>query len=474
MNMVQDLRSYLDTIRKHGLLIEIEKEVDPLTNLAGIAYRGENEQGKATMFYNLKGFPGWRAVSYICGSREKMAVGLGTDKSQAIKELAGRVSQGLVKPKVVKDGPVKEVVLKGEEADLSKIPIHVHSESDRGCPFIGSAMQTIKDPETGIQNVALQRMQIKGKRKTGISVHPKRHTDICMQKWWAAGKAMPIATVVGHHPAYLIGSTWTAGYDIDEHDVVGALLQEPVEVVKCETNDIMVPAHAEIVIEGEIPANYLEPEGPFCEHAGLTHGIMDFPIINVKAITMRKDAIYYALQGGQPVSESQPLDGFPMETVIYNRIKDVGGFVDVRDVVAVPYAGGSHVIVIQMIPRKEGEVRSVLMAALSSPYLHPKIAIAVDDDIDPHNAQSIIYAMSTRVNPRSDVLVIPDTLVHTGDLTADLLPDVSDEMGFKPRIGSKLLIDATRGVLRSSDMQSYFEPVYPTGYKQVKLEDFIK
>ena len=471
--MVQDLRTYLDVLRKHKLLIDLNKEVDPLTNLAGLAYRGENEEGKATMFHSLKGFPEWTAVSYMCGSREKMAVGLGTDKSKAIKELSDRVNRGLVTPKVVKDGPVKEIVLKGEEADLGKIPIHVHSDSDRGCPFIGSAMQTVMDPETGVQNVALQRMQIKDKRKTGISVHPKRHTDICMQKYWKAGKAMPIATVVGHHPAYYIGSTWTSSYDIDEHYVVGALLEEPVEVVKCETNDIMVPAYAEIVIEGEIPANYLEPEGPFCEHAGLTHGIMDFPVINVKAITMRKDAIYYALQGGQPVSESQPLDGLPMETVIFNRIKDVGGFVDVQDVVAVPYAGGSHVIVVQMTPRKDGEVRSVLMAVLSSPYLHPKIAIAVDGDIDPHNAQSIIYALSTRVNPRTDVLVIPGTLVHTGDLTADLLPIRGDEMGFQPRIGSKLLIDATTGSALSEDMQSYFEPVYPTGYRQVRLEDFI-
>jgi len=129
---------------------------------------------------------------------------------------------------------------------------------------------------------------------------------------------------------------------------------------------------------------------------------------------MRKNAIYYALQGGRPISESQPLDGFPMELVLYARIKDVGGFIDVKDVVALPYAGGSHIIVVQMTPRKAGEVRSMLMALLSSPYLHPKIGIAVDEDIDPHNAQSIMYAMSTRVNPKSDVFIIPDTLCHTG------------------------------------------------------------
>ena len=473
--MAQDLRSYLEVLRRNNLLLDIEKEVDPLKNLAGISYRGENELGKATVFHNLKGFPRWRAVSYLCGSREKMALGLNTDKGRALKELDDRINRGLIKPKMVKDGPVKEVVLKGDDADLGKIPLHVHSESDRGVPFIGSSMQTVKDPETGIQNIALQRDHIKGKRKMGIFVHPKRHTDIAMQKYWKMGKPMPVATVIGHHAAYYMASTWTTSYDTDEIEIAGALLQEPVEVIPCETIDVLVPAHAEIVIEGEIAANCLEEEGPFCEHAGLTHGSMQQPVINIKAITMRKDAIYYALQGGHPISESQPLDGFPMELVIYNRIKDVGGYIDVRDVVALPYAGGSHIIVVQMAPRKEGEVRSVLMALLSGPYLHPKIGIAVDDDVDPHNAQSILWALSTRVNPKTDVLVIPDTLCHTGDLTAELLPDYGDKMGFRPRLGSKLLIDATKGPSRwPAEMRAYFEPVFPMGYHDVKLEDFLK
>lgn len=472
--MPQNLRGYIELIREHKLLLDIQKEIDPLTNLAGIAYRAENELGKGTLFHNLKGFPGWRAVSYMCGSREKMALGLGTTKDKALVELGARVSRGLVKPKVVQDGPVKEVILKGDNADLGRIPIHVHSDSDRGVPFIGSAMQTVKDPETGVQNIALQRDHIKGARKMGIFVHPKRHTDICMQKYWKAGKPMPVATVIGHHPAHYIASTWTTSYDIDEIEIAGALLQEPVELVRCETIDVMVPADAEIVIEGEVPPNYMENEGPFCEHAGLTHGTLQQPIINVKCITMRKDAVYYALQGGRPISESQPLDGFPMELVLYSRIKDVGGFIDVKDVVALPYAGGSHIIVVQMSPRKEGEVRSALMALLSSPYLHPKIGIAVDEDVDPHNAQSILWALSTRVNPKSDVLVIPDTLCHSGDLTAELLPDYGDTMGFRPRLGSKMLIDATKGPSRwPAEMRAYFEPVRPMGYGDVRLEDFL-
>ncbi len=477
--MPEDLRSYLEVLRKHDKLIEISKEVDPLKNLAGVAYRAENEQGKATLFHNLKGYPQWKAVSYMCGSREKMAIGLKTDKSKALMEVNDRVNRGLIKPKVVNDGPVKEIVLKGEEADLSKIPVHVHSSSDQGVPFIGSSMQIVKDPETGIQNVSLQRNQIKGKRKMGICVGPQRHTDIIMRKYWKMGKAMPIATVIGHHPAYYIGSTWSAYLDIDEIDITGALLQEPVELVRCETIDLNVPAYAEIVIEGEVPADVLEDEGPFGEHAGWSMGVTTQPIINVKAITMRKDAIYYALQGARPIAESQPLDAFPMESVIYNIVKNVGGTCDIRDVVTPTFAGGSHIVVVQMVPQIEGEARSVLMAALTSPYRHPKIAIAVDEDVDPHDAKAILWSISTRVDPKKDVFIIPDTLGHPNDSSLEKLPVYEGEGGVDChqhlRIGSKLLIDATKGPSRwPATMRGVFDPVFPVGYNEVKLEDFIK
>src|SRR5258705_7067661 len=120
--MAQDLRSYIDLIREHKLLLDIKKEVDPLTNLAGIAYRGENEMDKGSMFHNLKGYAGWTAVSYMCGSREKMALGLGTTKDKALVELGGRVSRGFFKPKIVENGPGKEVCWESDEPDFGPFP----------------------------------------------------------------------------------------------------------------------------------------------------------------------------------------------------------------------------------------------------------------------------------------------------------------------------------------------------------------
>lgn len=387
------------------------------------------------------------------------------------------MNRGLIKPKVVKDGPVKEVILKGDDVDVTRLPVHVHSSSDRNCPYIGSGMSFVKDPETGIQNIALQRNQVRAPQRLGVCVAPGRHTDIIVRKWWKMGKPCPFIIVSGHHPAYYIASTWTTRFGIDEIEIAGALLQKPVQVVRSETADIMVPADAGIIIEGEIPINGFEDEGPFGEHAGWSMGVTQQPYVNLKAITMRKDAIYYALQGAKPISESQPLDAFPMEFVIYNLLQGVGGACDIRDVVTPTYAGGCHVVIVQMVPQIEGEVRSVLMAALSSPYLHPKIAIAVDEDIDPNNAQSIWWAISTRVNPKTDVFVIPDTLGHANDSSLEALPVYEGEGALKyhqtVRIGSKLLIDATKGPLRwPAQMRGVFSPTFPQGYHDVKLEDY--
>src|SRR3989442_15607068 len=129
--MAQDLHSYIDLIREHKLLLDIKKEVDPLTNLAAIAYRGENEPGKGTMFHNLKGYPGWRAVSYMCGSREKMALGLGTTKDKALVELGGGIPRRRIKTKIVNNGAGKEGGWKGGEPGLGRVPMHGHSDSGR-------------------------------------------------------------------------------------------------------------------------------------------------------------------------------------------------------------------------------------------------------------------------------------------------------------------------------------------------------
>lgn len=470
--MVKDLRSYLSQLEKENEIVKINKEVDPHRTLAGLAWQGENRLGKATFFNNLKGYQGWHAVSYAEASRKRLSIALNTEPGNFIPTMRDLLKKGPTPKQLQDTGPVKEIIEVGDKVDLNKLPIHVMSNLDAG-PYIGSGMATIKDPETGIQNVSLHRHQLKGKNKLGVLMHPGRHMDMIYKKYEKLNKPMPVALAIGHHAAYYLTTCWTFPFGVDEFEMAGTFLGEPVRTVKCETQDLEVPADAEIIIEGYIPPFEREEEGPFAEHTGYARaGAGKNPYIIVTAITRRKDAIYYALQGGKPIASSQILDGLPMEVVIYERLKDVGGYVDIKDVNAIPCAGGSHIIVVQFTPKIQGEAKDVLLATLSSPYIHPKIAIAVDDDINIHDEKEIIWSLSTRVNPESDVFIVPGTHGHHLDASLPLLT----QPGKFPQIrrGSVMGIDATKPATTEPEKRDFFTRSHAMGSDVVDINNFIE
>ncbi|HEY3313829.1 MAG TPA: UbiD family decarboxylase [Bacillota bacterium] len=469
--MAKDLRSYLRTIEEANEVAHIDREVDPGQNLGGLAWQGENRLGKATLFHNLKGYPGWRAVSYAEASRKRMALALGVTPREFIPKLRELLMTGPTPKVSVPTGPVKDVIQTGDKVNLYDLPIHTMAVLDAS-PYMGGHMAIIRDPETGIQNVSLHRHQLRGKDKLGVMMHPGRHMHMIYQKYEARKEPMPIALVGGHHALYYLASTWTFPFGVDEFEWAGTFLGEPVRTVKGETVDIDLPADAETVIEGFVPPFEREMEGPFTEHTGYARaGSGKNPFMHVSAITRRQDAIYYALQGGRPIASSQILDALPMEVVLWNRIKDVGGYVDLKDIVVVPCAGGAHVVVIQLTPQIQGQVTDVLMAALSSPYIHPKIAIAVDDDIDPHDVKELMWSLSTRVNPAEDIFIVPGTRGQHLDASLKLVtppgtfPDI--------RVGSKMGIDATKPAITEPDRRAYFERSFGKGM-EFNIEDFLR
>lgn len=469
--MAEDMRSFLQQLEEADLIQHLSKEVDPRTQLGGLAYQIAGQIGKASYFENLKGFPGWKAVSYIHGSRKHLAIGMNTTPREFIPHIRSLMSKGLTPIKMVESGPVQEVVWEGDEVDLFKIPFHQMCDADAG-PYNGGNLAIVKDPESGVHNVSLHRLQLQGKQQLGIMMAPTRHMHMIYQKYEAMNKPMPIALALGHHPAYYIAANWTTSFGVDELEIAGTLLGEPVEMVRCKAIDLEAPAYAEIVIEGEVPPHERYPEGPFTEHTGLARsGDGMNPFIRVKAITMRRNPIYYALQGGRPIAESQVLDGLPMEVVLYERIKDVGGFVDLKDVVVPPYVGGCHVAFIQLTPTVEGQVNDALMAALSSPYIHPRIVIAVDDDVDPHDPQQVFWSLSTRCNPHDDVFIINRTKGLILDPTAKLLtpPGVFPQI----RLGSKMGIDATKPPLMYKEEREKQRISIPMGADKYDWKDFI-
>ncbi|MDP6558547.1 MAG: UbiD family decarboxylase [Candidatus Binatia bacterium] len=459
--MASDLRTYLSNL--NGELLRIEREVDPLTELGALC----SESDRPLLFLKVKGYPGWQICDILAKTRTCQAVALGTTPERVLSELGARLAKGPCPWKVVDDGPVREIIWRGSEAELLSLPIAVHTEGDPG-PYIGGGMAVTKDPDTGIQNVAFLRVQCLNGRRAPFSMAP-RHNYEHYRKYEARREAMPMAMVIGHHPAYEIAANYSGRYGVDEFELVGSLLGETVEMVKCVSIDLHVPAHAEIVIEGLVPPHIREDEGPFGEFQGYqSDGARKKEVWEITAITMRRGAIYRHLQS-TVFTDHQRLVARPMEAGLFERVRDVGGRVEVHNVNVPPWAG-NFMVIIQLTPQFGGQVKDALMAALSSSYIHPKIAIAVDADVDPFNAQEVFWAVSTRVNPAKDTFIIDGTQGHRLDLS---LPVVEVPGKAFRRMGSKMGIDATKPSLFEPEKREEFARARPVGTGQVRLTDFL-
>ena len=460
--MPKDLRTYLKDVGDR--LLTIKKEVDPLTNM-GIPCA---QTKTPILFENVKGYKGWSVVSALLPTREFQAIALGTTPENVVPYL-GKLFERTPRPcRLVKDGPVKEKKFIGKDADITKLPILIHSLEDNG-RYIGAGINITKDPDTGVRNLACLRMQIRGPHKTGLSIAP-RHSLLNYEKWQNMDKPMPMAVVLGHHPAIEIATNYCTSYPLDELEVAGAMMDEDVELVKCETIDMEVPAYAEIVIEGEVLPHVREPEGTFGEFQGY-YGVADGirPVFQVKAITMREDAIYRHIQAN--ANDHHAFVGLPMEGRLYKELKDVEGYIDLKDVY-LPFYGGMFLVIVQLTPLFEGQVTDVMMAALSSSYLHPKVVIVVDEDVNIYDPGDILWAVATRVDPVKDILMIPNVRNHPID------PSIFNELipaggGRWQKVGSKVGINATKPSTSFPDKRKKFRRVRPMGFGKVDLKDFI-
>lgn len=460
--MPKDMRSWIRELEERDELFRIKKAVDPLTEMGALLYQSRE---KGLLFENLKGFPGWRSLGMAPANIRHAAIAFGTSLEKLIPTVAGLMDRRLP-CEMVESGPVKEIKKFGPEVDLTSLPLHQSGEKDAG-PYITSGLTVTKDPDTGRRNVSLHRLQLKGKNRTGALIVP-RHTFMNLRKYEAQGKAMPVATFIGHHPLYYMAAASTLAYGADEFELAGGFLGEPVKLVKCETVDLEVPFDAEIVLEGHIPANVREDEGPFAEFQDYyVAGMGKNPVVEWQCMTMRQDAIFKAIQNGSEV-EGCVYHKVPISATIFRRVRDVGGFVELKNVLVLP---GIFGVVVQMTPRYWGEAKNVLLAALSSEYFHPKVAIAVDEDVNIFSENDILWALSTRVNPQEDIMVIPGVRIHSMDPTAREMGVVGQPSW--QRFGSKVLIDATKPPTSEPQQRSLFERIRPPNLAKVRLKDYI-
>jgi UbiD family decarboxylase len=337
------LRPYLDRLAKENLIRWIDREVDKDWEISAIGrmiFRGMPEERRYGFgFRNIRNYPRGRVVSgVIAASTRMMSVALECESTPAaIHERTIRGLSNPIEPLIVSTGPCKEVIHTGSAVDLNKLPVPTWTPEKDAGPYL-TPLWVTKDPDNGVRNIGIRRGQVKGPTKTGILFGaPDRGGAIHHAKWKARGKAMPAACYIGADPVqYLVAP---GRYGLDELAIAGGIRGKAVELVKCETVDLEVPATAEIVIEGEIPTDYLEKEGPFGEFTGFMAGGRNCPVFNVKCITHRADPILLGIISQFPPSESSMIKRNLLEANLLKHLREtlrIPGIVDIHALEAGP------------------------------------------------------------------------------------------------------------------------------------------
>jgi 2,5-furandicarboxylate decarboxylase 1 len=364
-------------------------------------------------------------VTGLFSSRERIAEAVGTT-AQQLHQHWDEVSSHLIPPERVAAGVVQEVVHQGEDVDLASLPLLKHFAEDAGF-YLTSGVTVARDPDTGVGNLSFARMQCKGPRKFGLSMHSYGHLWNYFKRSEARGQGLPVAVVVGAHPAFLIGAASKVALGLDEYDIVGALLGHPLAVVRGTTVDVPVPADAEIVIEGIIEAGVREPEGPFGEYTGYSTDRSTQNVMTVTAITHRRNPYFLDVCPGHSYDHLY-LGRVQKEAEVLRKLRQV-----LPNVKAIHYpVNGTHYhCYVSIDKQRPGDARhaATLLLGLDA---YVKLVVVVDDDIDVTDEDRVMWALATRMQPHEDIFVIEG-------LNCNVL-DPSTQRG----VSSKLAIDATR------------------------------
>lgn len=456
----RDLRDFIDLLEETGNLYRISDRIEKNSELMPLVrwqYQGlPDSQRKAFLFENVTDPQGKKyncsvAVGVLGASREiyKMALGVADDDNPgAVAERWNLALSRPIAPRVVRSGPVKEVILKGREISrpdggLLKFPVPISNPGFDGGPFLTAPYVVTKDPETGVANVGTYRCMIKGPDKTGVSVSPAQHIGIHFHKCQERKIPLQAAIVLGCSPAVGLASVAKVGYDRDEYAVAGGIAGEPIALVKCESVDLEVPARAEIVIEGEIRTDVMEPEGPFGEFTGYMGGQLMNGIFLVKCITHRKAPILQMFTEGVP-SESGVMRKMGYEATLYKLLKYDCNIPAVLNVTLQESSGSRKFVVIRMKKTNPAQPWQALQAAVALDPSHGKILVTVDEDIDSEDADSVNWALSFRMQPHRDVKITDHKFAGLDPSAAPPGSPHTEARFPSPSGCSAIMIDATR------------------------------
>jgi UbiD family decarboxylase len=370
-------------------------------------------------------------VGNVVSSRNRIARAFGVAPDQLAAEIARRLAN---KPQIAEvsgaEAPVQQVVLTGEAADLTALPVHLQHGLD-GAPYISASIDYVIDAGTGWTNVGIRRLMLRGRREAGVDLVSPSDLRAIYEASAAAGRPLPVSFVVGAHPADHVAAMMRM--PVDELGIVASLRDAPLPVVKCVTNNIRVPADAEMVLEGYFDARgHVEAEGPYGEFLGYYGAVKRNPVFHLTAITRRRDALFQtATIGGRAMSRTDTaiLGAVRTEVMIWKALE-----IAVREPVAV-YAtassGGNFNVRVALRQRVPGEARNAIAACMSA-LVNVKNVFVVDPDIDVTSDEQIDWAMATRFQPDRDLIVVSDMR------TLPLDPSITGG-----RVGSKAGFDLT-------------------------------
>jgi 4-hydroxy-3-polyprenylbenzoate decarboxylase len=449
-----DLRDFIAFLEKRGELVRITREVDPNLEMTEISDRTLRAKGPALLFENPVGHK-MPVLCNLFGTPERVAMGMGQENVSALRDL-GELLAFLKEPeppkglrdlwekrhdfkqvlnmpvKVVKKAPCQEIVLEGDQVDLDQLPIQTCWPGDVG-PLVTWALAITRGPDKERQNLGIYRMQKIAKNKLIMRWLAHRGGALDYRDWQKKhpGKPYPVAIALGADPATTLGAVTPVPDTLSEYAFAGLLRGEKTQVTQCLGSNLQVPATAEIILEGFLQPGEEADEGPFGDHTGYYNEVERFPVFTIDRITHRRDPIYHSTYTGRPPDEPAVL-GVALNEVFVPILQKQ--FPEIMDFY-LPAEGCSYrMAVVSMKKQFPGHAKRVMMGVWSflRQFMYTKFVIVTDEDIDIRNWEDVIWAITTRMDPTRDTVMIDNTPI-------DYLDFASPVSG----LGSKMGLDAT-------------------------------
>jgi len=450
----RDLRDFIALLEQRGDLRRITAEVDPNLEMTELCDRVLRSGGPALLFEHPKGsdIP---VLGNLFGTPERVALGMGAESVDALREIGKLLAflkqpdppKGLkaaweslpvfrkvldMAPKRVRSAPCQEHVIEGDAVDLARLPVQTCWPGDAG-PLITWGLVVTRGPNQSRQNLGIYRQQVIGRNRVIMRWLSHRGGALDFRDWQQAhpGEPFPVAVALGADPATILGAVTPVPDTLSEYAFAGLLRGSRTELVKCLGSDLEVPASAEFVLEGHIHPDDTAPEGPFGDHTGYYNEVDDFPVFTIDRITHRQDPIYHSTYTGRPPDEPAIL-GVALNEVFVPILQKQ--FPEIVDFYLPPEGCSYRLAVVSMRKQYPGHAKRVMMGVWSflRQFMYTKFVIVVDDDVNTRDWKDVIWAITTRMDPARDTVLVENTPI-------DYLDFASPVSG----LGSKMGLDAT-------------------------------